>query len=177
MKPATKVRKKHIKLLFFVAATVWVILWAALFLPIFLKFIANNPNFVGQFTIPVAFAIKWFGYWISLFILGWLLTGKHAIRFSLGTLFFLSIFVILSPPMCISINGNLLVEDGNYSCMMGDDAVISWIFHFIVPYGHWLLYYLTYVVGTITFVLLTILTFNKKDMWKAVVEKFNGGKK
>ena len=179
-----KSRRKHIKLIFFLVTTVWVILWAAILVPEFIKFVSNNPSYAGAFTIPISFLIKWIGYWISLFVLGWILTGKHAVRFSFGMLFFLTIWIILSPPNCISPQGDLLVTQGNYSCLMGDDSLISWIFHFIVPYGNnvmlfgkALMWYVTYVLGAVIFIALTILTLSKKDLWLAVVNKFNGNKK
>jgi hypothetical protein len=170
----TGFRKRHTKLMFFLVALGFIILWSILFLPNFIKYLNNTPNFADGFTIPVAWLIKTIGYFIAFFFIGLILTGKkHAFRFGLATLLFYIMFVIVTPPTCISINGDLLTSATNASCMSGDDAFVAWIFHFIIPFGNPLLFYFTYVGGPLISAILAILLLSKKDLWKSIKTTFS----
>ncbi len=153
--------------LFLLTTFLWILFWSLYFLPYFNNFLTQNPNF----PTPYAFLIHQFGYWLSMFLIGFLFTRKlpHSLRFSLGSIFLLIAYEIAVPPTCIAPDGSALITPDNQSCRMGNDYFISWVLnkYFGVPYNQPIMFYLTYIGGALFFAFLGVLLLKEKELWKA----------
>jgi hypothetical protein len=157
------------ELLFLVVVFGWVLVWSMGFLPNFNSFLISNPDF----PVWKAFAIHQFGYWFSFLLIGYILTKKlpHSLRFSLGVICLFISLEIAVPPTCIAPDGRALITADNQSCRMGNDYFVSWILnnYFGVPYNKPIMFYLTYIGGTLIFALLAVLLLKEKELWKALI--------
>lgn len=172
-------KKLNIRAVYFISAVVWAISWVFL-LRILVNFLNNNPNFAGAFSIPVAWFIQFVAFLISFVLIGIALVGKkhHTLvifRYALSFLFGALAFVNLATaPMCVGINGNLLVTPGNYSCLTGNDSLFAWIFSPIIPYGSEFLFWVVYIGGIIIYSGLFVLIYPKKKFRQRINQEFGG---
>jgi hypothetical protein len=157
------------ELLFLVVVFGWVLFWSLIFIPYFNSYLISHPSF----PVYATFLVHQIGYWLSFFFMGFILTKKlpHSFRFSLGVICLFISFEIAVPPTCVAPDGNALLTADNLSCKMGNDYFVSWIFNtfFRIPYGYPIMFYLTYIGGTLLFAFLAVLLLKEKELWKALV--------
>jgi hypothetical protein len=157
------------ELLFLVVVGGWVLLWSLAFLPYFNSYLMSNPDY----PVWKAFIVHQFGYWFSFFLIGYILTKRmpQSLRFSLGVICLFISLEIAVPPTCIAPDGSALITSDNQSCKMGNDYFISWVLnnYLGVPYNKPVMFYLTYIGGTLIFALLAVLLLKERELWKALI--------
>jgi hypothetical protein len=158
-----RIKLKHIKIVFLVASMFWILLWAVGFLPIWQTYLNSNPNT----PIWVAYLIHEIPFFASFFAVAWIVTTelKFTLRFALAEFFIFSAAVgIAMPPLCVGLDGVLLVSTQNHSCLAGTDSLVASFWSPIVPFGNPLLFYLTYVGGFLIFLAIGVWLIKSKDL-------------
>lgn len=161
-------RKSKIKLAFLLSVFGWILIWTLGFLNYFVGYLNAHPGF----SPIAAWLIHQTGYFISFAVIGLISTGKlnKVTRFTLGANLVFIALEISIPPLCVSTDGNLLLTAENQSCLMGNDTLVSSFLSLIVPYGTSLMYYLTYIIGTLVFAISGIYVLSDKELWAVLVK-------
>jgi len=156
-------KKKNLILKFILVGLGFGAAWAIIINPLFLNLFATHPNL----PIPLWWVLKESVYAATIFIasLFFFKNTEFSLRFSIGAVVLLSVFLLIVPPICISPKGDLLITADNASCRSGDDTFISWIGNHIgIQYGTKTMYYFTYIAGVLIYGAAAALLLNKKEL-------------
>ena len=174
-----KIRRRREKVIagkewiFLAAGVVWILLYNLIFMRWFMNWLVLNPTT----PIPFAMIVHELGYLVMWAMFGFVLFKKplNVSRFAIGLWFLLTGFVIAMPPLCISAaDGNLLSSPDNMSCRAGGDATFGWLFNGIYQlitgqqlWGHQIMFYLVYILGTLTCFIAAAIILKEKELWRA----------
>jgi hypothetical protein len=155
--------KKNIKLLFILLLFSWMLVWSLFFVPWFLTFLSANPTF----PIWQAYLLHESIYVVSMVLISFIIVGKISSSLRLGLAVFLlyQALIIAMPPLCISLQGELLTTTQNMSCLAGTDTFTSTWFSIFGIHGS-SLYYFTYIGGFIIYVALAIVLLTKRELFE-----------
>ena len=147
----------------------WILFWSLWALPAFNSYLMQRP----EFPVWQSFLLHQTGYWLSLFFIGYILTGElpKSLRFSIGIICLLIAWEISVPPTCIAPDGNALITSDNQLCRLGNDFFVSWMLnsYLKIPYGQPIMFYSVYIIGTLAFAFVAVILLKERELWEALI--------